>query len=89
MSGIGPDYGRLCLVSFAVPPQKAFVLPHSLEQEKLRLTTVAVQGVVFDRYRLHDTSRAPIWCSPELATELATDLKFHLKPLVTGLPDYD
>lgn len=72
------------LVDFAAPPHKAFVLPHSLAAEELRRVTVKVDGMVLDRYRLHDTSHPPGWCSEELAQ----DLKAFLKPLITRLPSY-
>jgi hypothetical protein len=39
---------------------------------------------VFDRYRLHDTSRPLNWCSPKLAG----DIVGFLKPLITQLPSY-
>ena len=70
------------LIDFAAPPHKAFALPHSLGAEELRRVTVKVQGVVFDRYRLHDSSRPHNWCSQEL-TE---DLKAFLNPLIANLP---
>jgi hypothetical protein len=70
------------LVDFAAPPQKAFALPHSLSAEELRRVTVKVQGIVFDRYRLHDTSRPHNWCSKELTG----DLKAFLNPLIVNLP---
>ena len=72
------------LVDFAAPPHKAFALPHSLGPEDLRRVTVKVGGMVFDRYRLHDTSRPLNWCSQELAR----DLTAFLKPLITKLPSY-
>jgi len=73
------------LIDFASPPQKAFVLPHSLGAEHFRHITVRVNGIVLDRYRLHDSSRRPNWCSQELAK----DLKEFLGPLIANLPDYD
>jgi hypothetical protein len=72
------------LIDFAAPPQKAFALPHSLEADEFRRITVRVEGIVFDRYRLHDTSRPPNWCS----TELTKDLKAFLVPLIANLPGY-
>lgn len=72
------------IVDFAAPPQKAFVLPHSLGMDDLRQVTVKVQGVVFDRYRLHDTSRPRKWWSPKLASDIET----FLKPLIKALPSY-
>jgi hypothetical protein len=73
------------LIDFAVRPQKAFTLPHSLGEDKFRRTTVKVDGIVLDRYRLHDNSRPRNWFS----RELANDLKEFLSPLVAHLPDYD
>ena len=72
------------LVDFAAPPHKAFTLPRSLGPEHLRRITVKVDGIVFDRYRLHDTSRPHNWCSPGLTK----DLKAFLKPLIKKLPSY-
>lgn len=71
------------LVDFAAPPHKAFTLPHSLGGEELRRITVRVEGIVLDRYRLHDTSRPRNWCSKELAE----DLKKFLNPLIANLPE--
>ena len=45
---------------------KAFALPNSLGPEEHRRITVKVDGLVFDRYRLHDTARSPNWCSQAL-----------------------
>jgi hypothetical protein len=70
------------LVDFAAPPHKAFALPHSLGAEELRRVTVKVEGIVFDRYRLHDSSRPQNWCS----RELTEDLKAFLSPLIANLP---
>lgn len=72
------------LIDFAAPPHKAFALPHSLGVEDLRRVTVKVEGMVFDRYRLHDASRPRNWCSQRLAK----DLKAFLRPLITKLPSY-
>lgn len=72
------------LIDFAAPPHKAFALPHSLGAEDLRRVTVKVEGMVFDRYRLHDASRPLNWCSKGLAK----DLRVFLKPLITKLPSY-
>jgi len=74
------------LVDFAVPPQKAFAIPHSLDAIKLRQVAVKVGGMVFDRYRLHGgtTCREYGWCSPGLESEL----KAFLTPLVAGLPTH-
>jgi hypothetical protein len=72
------------LIDFAAPPQKAFALPHSLGAEEFRRITVRVDGIVFDRYRLHDTSRPLNWCSQELTKEL----QVFLDPLIANLPDY-
>jgi len=72
------------LVDFASPPQKAFVLPHSLEANKLRTTTVKVAGMVLDRYRLHDVSPLTNWCSKDLARHLQA----FIKPLIKLLPSY-
>jgi hypothetical protein len=72
------------LIDFAAPPQKAFALPHSLGAEDFRRITVKVQGIVLDRYRLHDAARPRTWCS----RELARDLKEFLSPLISHLPDY-
>lgn len=72
------------LIDFAAPPHKAFALPHSLGAEELRRVTVKVEGIVFDRYRLHDNLRPLNWCSQGLAK----DLKAFLKPLITELPTY-
>lgn len=72
------------LVDFAAPPHKAFALPHSLGAEDLRRITVKVEGMVFDRYRLHDASRPHNWCS----SRLARDLKAFLMPIITRLPSY-
>jgi len=72
------------LIDFAAPPHKAFALPHSLGAEELRQVTVKVEGMVFDRYRLHDTSRPSNWCSQRLAMDLVA----FLKPIITKLPSY-
>jgi hypothetical protein len=69
------------LIDFSSPPQKAFALPHSLDDDKLRRTTVSVGGIVLDRYRLFE-SRRTRWCSQKLETEL----KSYLDPLIRGLP---
>src|SRR6185369_9926977 len=70
------------LIDFAAPPHKAFALPHSLGADEHRRVTVTVEGIVFDRYRLHDTSRPRNWCSQGLAKDIRT----FLTPLVVNLP---
>lgn len=71
------------LIDFSAPPYKAFVLPHSLGAEELRRVTVKVEGVVLDRYRLHDIPRPRNWCSHDLAE----DLKTFLNHLIANLPN--
>lgn len=73
------------LLDFAAPPYKAFAIPGSLDAEQLRRITVKVDGLVFDRYRLHDAaSRTTTWCS----SGLVGDLKKFMKPLIAKLPSY-
>ena len=74
------------LVDFAIPPQKAFAIPHSLDAIELRRIAVKVGGMVFDRYRLHAETplRKHGWCTPKLKT----DLNKFLTPLVAHLPNH-
>lgn len=72
------------LVDFPLPPQKVFVLPHSLSAEDLRRTTVSVAGVVLDRYRLHDSARPAGWCS----SALAEDIRTFVHSVIANLPVY-